>query len=273
MLPGIPKIVISSVSNNKRSAIYQCLIIALLSAVITGALLTGTSVKTSLEKTAAQHLGNTRILISSGTRFFNPSLIKRLNDSAGIYCTGLQEITGFCQNLGTQKGITNTHIYAVPEDFFLFNSNENIEILPGQVAVNEKVASSLGLKPGDDLIIRFSESSDIPADAPFAPAKDAGKSIVLKVGRILGPESSGNFSLSINQVIPYNIFVNIRDLSADTGKQVKINRLLIAGKEIIPVQAAYRILAKMLKLSDIGLKIIQLKKTGGYELRSRQDIP
>jgi putative ABC transport system permease protein len=268
MLPGIRKLVISSVRFNKRSVIYQALIISLLTAVITGALLTGYSVKASLEKTAIQRLGNTGILISSGTRFFDPSLVRRLNESAGIQCTGLLELNGYSQNLITQKGTFNTNIFAVSDDFFIFNSNDSIEISPGTVAVNEKIAASLGLKTGDDLIIRFSEIRDIPADAPFAPAKDAGKSIVLKVGRILGAASSGNFSLSINQVVPYNIFVNIGDINANSVKLVRNNRILISGKRNISTAEVYRLLRKELKPSDIGLKIIRLTKTGGYELRS-----
>ena len=43
----------------------------------------------------------------------------------------------------------------------------------------------LDLKKGDELIIRFNENSDIPADAPFAPAREEGRSIVMKVGAIL----------------------------------------------------------------------------------------
>jgi ABC-type antimicrobial peptide transport system permease subunit len=268
MLPGIRKIVISSVSFNKRSALYQALIISLLAAVITGSLLTGSSVKTSLEKTAVQRLGNTGILVSSGTRYFSPALVKRLHDSAGINCTGLQEISGYCQNLKTQKGIFSAHIYAVSHDFFLFNSNDTMAINPGQAVINEKIAGSLSLKPGDDFIIRFSESSDIPADAPFAPARDAGKSIVLKVGRIIGQAKSGDFSLSINQVVPYNIFVDIGDIASSSGNPEKFNRLLIDGTVNIAAPAVYSILRKTLKLSDIGLKLIRIKKAGGYELRS-----
>ena len=128
MLPGILKIVSKSVRFYKRPVLYQILIIALLSAVITGSLLTGWSVRASLAKTAAEHLGNTGILISSGTRFFDPSVAGRLRNSEGINCTGLLEISGFCQNLSNQKEITNTHIYAVSENFFRFQGNDSINI-------------------------------------------------------------------------------------------------------------------------------------------------
>ncbi len=268
MLPGIQKIVIRSFSFYKRSVLYQILIIALLAAVITGALLTGSSVRGSLRRSASEHLGNTGILVSSGARYFDQALVNSLNDGSGISCTGLLEMTGYCQNLSTQKGAVNTHIYGVSSDFFTFNGSYPFRIASGEVAVNEKIAASLNLKPGDDLIIRFNEISDIPAEAPFAPAKEAGRSIVLKVGSILGQAGSGNFSLSINQVTPENIFINVADINTDLNKQVKINRLLIANKSNISPSEVYLILRKKLKLSDIGLRIINLRMTEGCELRS-----
>ena len=142
-------------------------------------------------------------------------------------------MNGFCQNLNTQKSVTNAHIYAVNEDFFRFHGSDTIIIGQGEVAVNEKLAASLDLKKGDELIIRYNTISEIPADAPFAPSKDEGRSFVMKVGKILTPSISGNFSLSINQVVPENIFINLSDVFNESGKPVRINRLLIENKSRI----------------------------------------
>ena len=268
MIPGIRKIITSSVRFYKRSVIYQFLIIALLSAVITGALLTGWSVKVSLKKTATARLGNTGILISSGERYFNPALAERLRDSARIDCTGLLEINGLCQNLNTQREAVNVHIFAVSGDFFRFNGIDTIGVAKGTADINEKIAAHLSLKTGDELIVRFREISDIPADAPFAPAEQESGSLVLRVGRILGAGNSGNFSLSITQIVPENIFINSSDLIRQGGEQNKMNRLLISLKDKITVAGTDDILRRILKLQDIGLSIISLKQPGGYELRS-----
>ena len=116
----------------------------LLSAVITGSLLVGKSVKESLKKSASEHLGNTGILISSGTRYFSNDLAQRLSDSAGIACTGILEINGYSQNLNSQKGAFNTHIYGVGKDFFIFQGNDTLSIKPGEVAVNRKACRLSG---------------------------------------------------------------------------------------------------------------------------------
>jgi putative ABC transport system permease protein len=268
MVPDFSKIVFKSLRFYKKPVLFQVLIVALLSAVITGSLLTGWSVRTSLKRTAAEHLGNTSLLISSGTRFFDSALAGRLKDSARINCTGLLELNGFCQNMNTQKVVHHTHIYAVTEDFFRFNGKTAMEIIAGEAAVNEKLAVALGLKKGDELIIRFNENSDIPADAPFAPSREEGRSVVMKVGLILDQAETGNFSLSINQVIPENIFVNLSDISDNPGNNHKINRLLIDNSSNASTDEVHDILMKFMKPSDIGIKIIPVKKTGGSELRS-----
>jgi ABC-type antimicrobial peptide transport system permease subunit len=266
MARGVLGILISSTRFYKRSVIYQILIVGLLSAVITGSLLTGWSVRASLKKTAAEHLGNTGILISSGSRYFDPALVSRLSNSARINCTGLLQINGFCQNLNTQKSVSNTQIYAVTGEFFRFQGNDTIKILPGEALINTKLAGSLAVKQGDELIIRFNEYSDIPADAPFAPANAEARSIVLKVGRILRQSDAGNFSLSINQAEPENIFIGLSEISS--GKPVKINRLLIGNDSKMSIAEVSDIFGNVMKPSDLGIRTIRLEKTGGFEMRS-----
>src|SRR5512133_247311 len=176
-MPDILKLVIRTIEFNKRAVLNQVLIIGLLTAVITGSLLTGGSVKESLKKSSSARLGNTGILISSGLRFFDSNLVQRMRDSSGIGCTGILETNGYSQNLNSQKGSFNTHIYGIDNDFFVFNGYKAISIDSGEVAVNKRLADYLGIKTGDDIILKFSGISDIPADAPFAPGEDAGKSL------------------------------------------------------------------------------------------------
>src|SRR5450759_636060 len=268
MEPGILQIVSRSIKFYKRQVLYQILIIALLSAVITGSLLTGRSVRTSLKKSASERLGNTGILISSGVRYIDASLAERMKDSAKINCTGILEINGYCQSLISQKGAFKTHIYAVNRDFFTFHGNDSVNIKPGEVAVNNRLAYYLVVKTGDELIIRFNEISDIPADAPFAPAKGTGMSVVMRVGTILEPFNTGNFSLSISQIMPMNIFLNLTDLADISGKEAKINRLLIENINGFSSNEIYNSLKHVLRPSDIGLSLRMVNKTGQSELTS-----
>jgi len=140
MISSALNIVFKSIRFNKKPVLYQVLIIALLSAVITGSLLTGRSVRTSLKKSATERLGNTGILVSSGIRSFSSELAHRMKDSSGIKCSGIFELSGYCQSLKSQKGAFNTHIYAVDNEFFRFQGNDSLTILPGEIAINERLA-------------------------------------------------------------------------------------------------------------------------------------
>ena len=268
MMPNLFRILFQSISYSKKQILYQFFIIVLLSAVITGSLLTGSSVKESLKRTASERLGNTGLLITSGIRYFDPALVERLKENSGIPCAGILELTGNSQRFSTQKVAFNTHIFGINNDFFIFQGNNSVSIKPGEAAINRKLADFLGITIGEDLIIHFQGLSDIPSDAPFAASGDEGRSIVMKVGLILSPEQNGNFSLSISQITPMNLFVNLNDLESDEGKPAKINRLLISKNMQLTAVKVSEMLKNNLKISDIGLKTRLIKKTAGFELKS-----
>jgi ABC-type antimicrobial peptide transport system permease subunit len=276
MTPKTFRILLSSIKFYWKPVFYQVLIIALLSAVISGSLLTGESVKNSLKRSASERLGNTGVLVSSGIRFFDIGLADRIDSGAGTGSTGLLEIIGYSQSLSSQKGAFNTHIYGIGDDFFPFHGVDSVILKQGEALINRRLADHLELNKGDEIIIRYNEISDIPADAPFAPAAEEGKSFVMKIGSILEPEQSGNFSLMISQITPMNIFLKLSDLQTAPGKPLKINRLLIDKKTDISATAASELLKKVLKPSDAGLRVRTIVRTGDQELLSDRvfiDLP
>jgi putative ABC transport system permease protein len=268
MLPGILQIVTKSIWYYKKPVLYQVLIIALLCAVITGSLLTGSSVKASLKRSCSERLGNTNFLISSGVRYIDSSLADRLNVSYDISSIGILEINGYCQGMNSQKVASGIHIYGINSGFFRFHGRDSVLIKQGEIAVNKRLAQYLGLKTGDELILRFNGISEIPADSPFAPAKGISTSVVLKVGSILEPENIGNFSLSISQILPLNVFINMSDLPGGDDNKLKINRVLIENTKELSKEQIFNELKKVLKPSDIGLKLRFIKNTDEFELIS-----
>jgi ABC-type antimicrobial peptide transport system permease subunit len=251
-MPGNFKLIIKSLSHYRKHIFYEFLIILLLSAVITGSLLTGSSVRSSLKKGASQHLGNTAFLISSGFRYFDPLLATKLKQK-GLDCTGISEISGSCRSFAEQKTTIKTNIIFATDDFFSFNgdpvSNSN------GIAINRKLADKLNVKEGDELLIRFGTISDIPPDAPFAPSADEQTSTVQKIDRIIDPNDGGNFSLLISQIDPYNIFVPAGDFENLTGKSLRYNRILVSRGENLKINRINQDLQAVLYPEAIGLKI------------------
>ncbi len=230
MKRGIFKLATQTIQYYRKPVLYQVLIIVLLTAVITGSLLTGSSVKNSLKQVSAEHLGKTGLVVSSGQRYLGHTLVTRLRDSLKINSSGILIINGFCQNISNQKEALKTQIIAVDNNYFKFQGNDTLKINQGEVLVNRRLAQYLGLKKGDDLALHYNEISDFPAGAPFAPEKGTSSSKVFKVGMILDDAMDGNFSLSISQVTPMNLFINLSEVENDPDISAKINRILIDSR-------------------------------------------
>jgi putative ABC transport system permease protein len=268
MVPGILRLATRSLIFNRKSVVYQVIITGLLTAVITGSLLTGYSVRKNLRVAGDERLGNTSVLVSSGSRYFSNDVSMKFKKRFNIYSTGVLEVSGYCQNLSTQKRSLKSGIWFIGSDFFRFHGDTTIKILPGEVAINEKLAAETGLRVGDEIIIRFRTISDIPQDSPFAPEKNEESSVVLRVGTILSTSQHGNFSLNISQITPLNVFVNISELKEISGTSGKINRLLIDRNSEISETEVIEKLNQVLSYEDIGLKIRYIPATGGFELLS-----
>ena len=252
---------------SKRTFLYQTLIILLLSAVITGSLLTGYSVRESLRRSASVKLGNTGIVISSGERYVVASLASRLSKSTGMPCTGFMEMKGYIQTLSSQKKALNINIFAVDSGFFSFQGVDSLSIKNGEVFINRKLADYLAASKGDELIIHYRKISDVPAGAPFAPSEETDKMVVKKLGRILEPGESGNYSLSISQMEPMNIFINSADIEED-GNKSRVNRLALHNINNIMLEDISATLKKILEPGDIGLNFRMISHTGETEMIS-----
>jgi len=270
MMNFLQKSIRRSIIFHSRDAVNQVLIIVLLSAIITGSLFTGHSVRESLRKSSSEKLGNTGILISSGLRYFKGSLAERISAETGEKAIVILETDGYCQNFTTGATALNTKIYGITNNFWSFQGIDPVSIKQGTVAINNKLARHLGISAGDDIIIKFPGLDPIPANAPFAPSGEENLSKVLKVGNVLDSQQAGNFSLGISQIAPMNIFISMTDLYAGQSDEPGVNRLLIQNNSGLSVNSFYEALRKHITPSDIGLTVRRSLKTGEPELISNR---
>ncbi len=262
---GMLKMIFKSIFFYRKDAVYQVIITILLSAIITGSLFTGHSVRSSLRKTTYEKLGNTDIILSSGLRYFDASLAGRISLSTGDKSAALLETEGYCSNFATGKTALNVKIYGITNDFFSFHGVDPVLIKTGETLINSVLAKHLGIAEGEEMIIHFREADPLPANAPFAPSKDDNGSRVMKVTRILGPEQAGNFSPGVSQHIPGTIFLNIDDLGAAGDSIKKANRIIVKKES----EANYSdVLASSITPGDIGLTVRRSSKTGEPEIIS-----
>lgn len=265
---SISHIVYGSLSHYRKQAFYQLLIIAVLASVITGSLLTGYSVRESLRRSISVKLGKSDAVISSGTRYFTPSLAENFSRSAGLRSTTIAAFEGICQNFATGSKVLNAKITGIGNDFFEFNGYGKRVIEEGSAGINSLLAERLGLGKGDEIIVTISPISDIPASSPFAPSKNNSGQLVLKISAIIPADSCGNFSLEVTQSTPLNVFVNVNDLFKAAGGIVKSNSILVNNPDLIAAGKITEILKNSLAPDDIGLSAREIGKSGKSEIIS-----
>jgi len=229
----------------------------LAAAVLTGSLLVGDSVDGSLRKFALQRLGGIHYAMHTPSRFFAGSLAGRISDDAAT----VLQLRGMAMSGGKQ--INRVQVLGADSKLWKFAGLE-FQPLENEVALNEKLAAALGVAVGDEVSLRVEKPGLLPRDAPLSSQKDdrtvRGR---FAVKRILSDDELGRFSLSANQVVPYNAFVNSRWLEGRTGLVGKAN-LILAGGKTPPT------LAQVWAPSDFGLRfrkeqdVLQLEADGIY---------
>jgi ABC-type antimicrobial peptide transport system permease subunit len=253
---------------NRKDAFYQIIIIAILAAIICGSLMTGDSVRKSLAKSLSEKLGNCDLLISSGSRYFDASIARRISEKTGTGTAALLENEGYCRNFSTGTTALHTKIFGITTDFFKFHGIDLVGPDEGTVFLNESLSQILGAGTGDEVIVSFTEVDPVPSNAPFAPSGGNESSRVFKIAGILTGSQSGNFSLGTSQSVPQNIFLNIKDLKSSSQGKQKANRLLIHNATRYADSVYFGALKDILSPADIGLSVRRSGKTGEPELIS-----
>lgn len=257
------KIALKSLLHNKKDAIYQFLITLLLAAIVTGSLFTGFSVRKSLRSSVYSHLGNTDIEVSTGTRYFSPSLTDTLAKISGEKSTAILEADGYCQNFSTNASALDINIYGVEANFFLFHGVDSLAVPKGEVFINSRLSNIIGINEGEEIMIRFKDTDPLPDNAPFAPSEEETTiRKIMRVAKILDDGEMGDFYLGVSQMEQANIFMNISDMGESA------NRMLLTDDLKRGTQYFSGILAENMGITDIGLSVRVSEKRGEPEIIS-----
>ncbi|MQY78051.1 MAG: FtsX-like permease family protein [Bacteroidetes bacterium] len=262
-------IIFRSVTHYRTTSLYQFLIILFLSAIITGSLLTGNSVRKSLLEGNEHQLYGTGVVINSGPRYFPQSLAERLEKATGERCEGILETKGWIRSFNTGESALNIQVFGVKNRFFSFNKPTNkISLDKGEAAINKKLADKLNLRSGDDIILRFGNISDIPSGSPFAPESDAFESFVLTVKQIITRNDLANFTLGISQVRPLTIYVSLSEFSEFFAGDPKINRILVKDSQSSSFENISKGLTDVYTIEDAGMRLRYVKAGNQQEIIS-----
>ncbi len=255
--------------------------VAAATAVLTGALLVGDSVRGSLRALALDRLGKIDELLVVD-RFFRAELASELAAVPGFrehFAAAVPAIlfpSGSVEHVvtlddGTQRrsraaGVTV--IGSTPE-FWQLGSGEFARQTPpdeGQIVLNQPLAEQLGIAVGDRVILRLGKLEQVPADSPLGRKSGRVESLPeLEVTGILPAASLGRFSLQPMQTAPQNAYVSLATLQEGLAAEGKANAIFVAGKnpDSPPDESASRELAAALRprLADLGLTLKHVRRT------------
>jgi ABC-type antimicrobial peptide transport system permease subunit len=224
--------------------------VAVAVSVLAGALLIGESVRGSLRDLSTRRLGKTDVLISSAN-FFREQLAADLG--AGVTCP-LIALKGVAVNEPNKRRAGDVKVYGVDERFWKFNGVADVDALQnGEALVSESLAGELGGGPGESLLLRLEKPSDIPVESLHGRKEDPGKTIRLKVTRVLrAGDSLGEFSLQPQQDAVRAVFVSLSFLQRQLEQQGRVNTILISGAQ---QQSIAALVENKATLDDLGLKL------------------
>lgn len=223
--------------------------VAAATAVLTGALLVGDSVRGSLRTLTLERLGAIDELIIAD-RFFRHELADELKATpqfAANYQRAVPVVlfpdAAIEERVfdGQPARAGDVSVTGVDADFW---GLDTAGIAParapedGEIIINATLAAALQIGPEDiatedgvELTVRLPKPSRIPSDNPLGRRDDQSVNMVgLTLIEIVPDRGLGRFSMHPNQSAPRNAYVNLEELQEKLEQEGEVNALLIAGK-------------------------------------------
>lgn len=217
--------IIASLRHHRRIHTAVVLGVAVATAVLTGALLVGDSVRGSLRDLTVQRLGQIDSALVTG-HFFRDALAREVDGEPAILMPGTLE-AGSGRDA---RRATKASIIGMEDGFWKFGEGgPKGPIAAGSVAITEPLARELEVKAGDSILLRLPTAEAIPADSPLGEKTDTTLGRRLKVAEVLPAAGLARFALQPSQQLPRNVFVPLGTLQSVLDQEGRANAILVAG--------------------------------------------
>ena len=255
------------------------LAVAVCTAVLTGALLVGDSVRASLQDLTLDRLGHIDTSLVA-ERFFRADLAEELAtlpDFADSFerVVGTILLRGNAVHAGTRTRASQINVLGIDDAFVdLFDEPTTSEIFQRQagnrpqtmslspssgqlfpsIAVNASLQRELGAEVGDQLLVHFQIGSEVPRDTLLGSreTEDVVGTIRTTLVAVVQDRGIGRFDLNPHQASPMNAFLSLNDLQAAVEQPGRVNTLLLDRGSVNNTDPQ-QFLKTSLHLADFGL--------------------
>ena len=253
-----------------RTNLGVLLAVTVSTAVLTGALLVGDSVRHTLRLEALARLGTTQAALAPQNRFFRASLADGLQSYLDAKVAPILHVRGLVVNGDGTKRVNRVEVLGVDERFFEVGGGGNPfgHDLGEAVFINVPLASRLDVRTRDEIVLRIEKPGLMPREAPLALDSDLSMAFRLVVRAVAERSEFGRFSLQANQLAPFNVFVPIQWLQQKLGQKGQANMLLVGGS--VTAERANEAIHRCWRLADAGLELRELQAQNLFEIRSKR---
>ena len=257
-----------------RTNLGVLLTVVVSTAILTGALVVGDSVRHSLTMMVKARLGKTQLALVPQNRFFTAGLANELADELNTSAAPALRVRGMIADGNDKRRANRIEVLGVDERFFTLGAGRNpFGNDTGQgVVLNEQLATRLKVAVGDEVLLRIEKPSVMSRDLPVSPDSDLSVAFRLEVRAVATEAEFGRFSLRANQVAPLNAFVPLGWIQDKLGRDGQANVLLVAENPEggMSTENANMAIKKRWQLADAGLKLRRLDEQNVLEVRSRR---
>jgi putative ABC transport system permease protein len=246
--------------------------VAICAMVITGTLIVGDSIRSSLEETTQLRLGKTQYLFSGIDRYFRASLGEEVKKALQVEAAPILQLNGIASAQGGKLKMNNVQVIGI-DDQFQTMLPENIQLpapAKGEAYISENLAQRLQLNESDAMLLRIEKASQIPKNAPFVTDQENQISIRLKVKKILTSDELGRFNLKTSQTAPYNVFLSLPFLNDEMELQDKANKVLFYSENGNEASRILDTIHQHWTIEDMALEVVPVQGGKSLDIRSER---
>ncbi|KLU04538.1 ABC transporter integral membrane protein [Rhodopirellula islandica] len=232
---SLVSLILSTLRHRQAVTVAVALGVATATAVITGALLVGDSMRGSLRSLTVERLGKIESIVSPGAFFplAELSLAGEPVEADGNVSGDTTEKDSFAtpvilfpggsveadvEGSDRQRRIGGVQVLGIEDSFWdLDVTGMKPGAMPGEqsVVLNQAAAEELKVAVGDQVTLRLPVEGAVPADSPLGRREIQSEGLPrMKVAAIVPDTGLGRFSLSPNQAAPKTVFAS-REVIAD----------------------------------------------------------
>lgn len=253
-----------------RSNLLVALGVMISTAVLTGSLVIGDSVRYSLEQSTFYRLGNMTHVVTVTDRYFRSEMARDLEVLNPLITTApAMVLEGVAVSGGGQQRVNRVQIVGIDSSFYkMAGTNMYSELQGNEVAVSKNLSERLQVQEGDAILIRIKKASLIPMNAPFVSDDETSVTLRATIKKVVDRDELSRFSLKNSQTAPMNVFLSLEQLNRLMDFQGKANHLMINSP--LETDKLKEAVDQCITPEDAGLQVKLIEATGETEVTTER---